>query len=110
MEPLRGSVVLVCSDEGEAYAYLQKKAVSAIVLEITANHEEDENFVTAARARPGYGNRPITVCATIEQRRPGAAFGVVVYLVGPVVPTVLLDAVNQAMARSGPSPRHQPLD
>ena len=93
--------VVACGDENEAFSLLQDRTISAIVLEITTLQDENWNFVTAARALPGLSALPIVVCSTVDERRRGAEFGVSAYLVKPVVPTVLLDTVDQVLSQNG---------
>lgn len=93
--------VVVCGDEREAYTLLRGEAISVIVLEITALHDQDWNFVTAARTLLGYDDLPIIVCSTVDERRRGAELGVAAYLVKPVVPRTLLDTVNYVLAEHG---------
>jgi DNA-binding response OmpR family regulator len=93
--------VLACGDEQVAYSLLQGETISVIVLEITALHDQEWNFVTAARTLPGYGDLPIIVCSTLDERRRGAELGVAAYLVKPVVPKTLLDTVHLVLAEYG---------
>jgi DNA-binding response OmpR family regulator len=95
--------VVACDDEQEAYSLLQSKAISVIVLEITALQDQDWTFVTAARTLPGYADLPIIVCSTVDERRRGAELGVAAYMVKPVVPKTLLDTVNLVLAQHGDS-------
>ena len=92
-----GYDVLAYSDKGEGYAFLQNEAVSVIVTEVTAYHDEDWNFVTATRAVPGYANLPIVACSAIDERRHGVALGVAAYLIKPVIPARLLTTSEEVI-------------
>jgi DNA-binding response OmpR family regulator len=47
---------------------------------------------------------PVVVCSVLDERRRGLSLGVTAYLIKPVLPTALLNALNQVLRSPGPDP------
>ncbi len=90
--------VFACADTQAAAEVLQQQHVVGIVLEPSLVNGHAWAFVEAVRASRETCNLPIVVCSELDERRHGQDLGVTIYLLKPVLPTVLLKTMRQMVA------------
>jgi len=94
--------VISCSTEHEAWDAMERQAVDALVLELTALDDDDWSFLARVRAMEQAHQPQIVVCSSLDARRRGAELGAVAYLIKPVTPQALMVALSAAVAKPVP--------
>jgi len=97
--------VIPCKSEGEAWETLERRAVDAVVLELTALDDEEWSFVARLRTVDSGRKLPIVICSTLDARRRGSELGAVAYLIKPVTPQALCGVLWTALQDTGPATR-----
>lgn len=86
--------VIASADSKEALALLQTRAVDAVVLEPGPPGGTGWSLLAELRRDPARHAIPVILCTTQDERRRGLELGATSYLVKPVLPTELLEAVG----------------
>ncbi|MEA3336259.1 MAG: response regulator [Chloroflexota bacterium] len=91
--------VLSSQNARDAYLLLENREVAAVVLEPVLPDDDGWTLLTAISTWKSNESTPIPViiCTAIDERRRGLQLGAASYLVKPVPPNTLLEAVEQAM-------------
>lgn len=87
--------VFTCADERAALDLLGARPISAIVLEPALSGGQGWRIFAVIKEACGARPIPIIVCSTLDERRRGADLGAVAYLVKPVSPATLRDALRR---------------
>ncbi len=94
--------VFACADTQAAMEVLHQQQLVGIVLEPSLVNGHAWAFVEAVRASRATHHLPIVVCSELDERRHGQDLGVTIYLLKPVLPTVLLKTMRQIVAPTVP--------
>lgn len=86
--------VYTASDEQNIVALVHQHAIQAVVLEPGPPNGQGWGVVSALKRDPGTSAIPIIICTAQDERRRGQALGAAAYLVKPVLPTLLLQAIK----------------
>jgi DNA-binding response OmpR family regulator len=88
--------VFACRDEREALRLLGDQQISAIVLE--PGSAGGWALLAALKRATDMRAIPVILCSTLDERKLGMELGASAYLVKPVLPVTLLDAVRRCIA------------
>ena len=89
--------VLACESENEALALLQRNTVGAIVLEPALHSGRGWAILEVLHTMPQTRTIPVILCSTLDERRLGMELGATHYLIKPVLPRALLDAIHRVI-------------
>ena len=89
--------VFACPDEREALALLHAHAICAVILEPGPAQGGWALLTTIKQT----GAIPVILCSTIDERKRGLELGASAYLVKPVLPAALLEAVRRLVNQPG---------
>ena len=93
--------ILACSETQEALALLQAhSSVAAVVLEPSTPDGQGWSLLAAIKSLPGASPIPVVLCSTLDERKRGMEMGAAAYLVKPVLPTTLLETLQQVTRRN----------
>jgi len=92
--------ILACSETQEALALLQAHSVAAVVLEPSTPDGQGWSLLAAIKSLPGSSPIPVVLCSTLDERKRGMEMGAAAYLVKPVLPTTLLETLQQVTRRN----------
>jgi DNA-binding response OmpR family regulator len=87
--------VLTPADEQDAIALLCSDNIQAIILEPVTFGGRGWHLLASIREILQARGIPLILCSTQDERRRGMALGATVYLVKPVLPSVLLQVLNR---------------
>ncbi len=93
--------VLTVRDEATLLELLRSQLIAAVVIEpalFTRSCWDQLEIVGRACAQAGV---PLLICSTQDERRRGYAAGAAAYLVKPILPATLLEAVRQVIISGG---------
>jgi DNA-binding response OmpR family regulator len=93
--------VLTVRDEATLLELLRSQVIAAVVVEpalFTRSRWDQLELVGRACAR---ARVPLLICSTQDERRRGYAAGAAAYLVKPILPATLLEAVRQVITSAG---------
>lgn len=89
---------VLASDEVEhASQLLQSMEIDAMVLEPTVSEGQGWILLERLSRKRPHKPLPVILCSTLDERRRGMSLGATAYLVKPVMPITLLDALNQVL-------------
>ncbi|HNP71278.1 MAG TPA: response regulator [Kouleothrix sp.] len=86
--------VYTASDEQNILDIVHQHAIQAVVLEPGPPNGRGWNVVSELKRNPNTSAIPIIICTAQDERRRGQALGASAYLVKPVLPTLLLQAIQ----------------
>jgi len=89
--------VYTCLDPREATDLLTRYRPSVMVLEPAAQGGRGWDLLAAIQRQPGGRGVPVVLCSTLDERRKGMEMGAAAYLVKPVLPSTLCDALLQVI-------------
>ena len=91
--------VFACCDEHAALELLRTNDIRAVVLEPDA--VDGSGWVLLSNLKHASGMRavPIILCSALDERKRGLELGASAYLVKPVLPAVLLEALRRVTGR-----------
>lgn len=89
--------VLACANQEAALAAIRSHQLSAIILEPSLPDGGGWELLSSIRSMPNLQTVPIILCSTLNARRKAISLGATLYLVKPVLPAMLLEAVRQAI-------------
>ena len=92
--------ILACSETQQALDLLQAHPVAAVVLEPSTPDEQGWSLLAAIKNLPGSSPIPVVLCSTLDERKRGLEMGAAAYLVKPVLPTTLLETLQQVTRRN----------
>lgn len=92
--------VLTSADEQEAQALLNAERVDALVLEPAALGDGEWWFVDWVHGQ--LPELPIVVCSILDMRNRSAELGAAAYLIKPVTPAALTNALGLVLTPSAP--------
>lgn len=87
--------VISLPDAGDALPLLLADRVGAVVVEPGLLDSVEWEFVAAVKRTPRMRHIPVIICSVLDERRRGRELGVELYLVKPVLPATLLDALRR---------------
>jgi DNA-binding response OmpR family regulator len=87
--------IVTCDDESIAFDYIQTHNPSAVVLEPAGLGKRGWDFLARLKSLPKMRSIPVVLCSTLDERRKGLEMGAVSFLVKPVLPSTLLQVLNQ---------------
>jgi DNA-binding response OmpR family regulator len=87
--------VVTCGDGRDALELLRAHDIRAVVLEPGAADGRGWDLLAAMRHEPNMCGIPVILCSTLDERKRGMELGAIAYLVKPVLPTVLLEALRR---------------
>ncbi|MBK9941802.1 MAG: response regulator [Kouleothrix sp.] len=87
--------VYTAGDEQDILDLVHRHSIQAVVLEPGLPNGRGWNLATELKHDPVARAIPIIICTTQDERRCGHALGAAVYLVKPVLPALLLQALQQ---------------
>ena len=93
----RAYTVLACDSESEALALLQSNVIGAIVLEPAMHSGQGWAILEVLHTMPHTRTIPVILCSTLDERRLGMELGATRYLIKPVLPRALLDAIHRVI-------------
>ena len=89
--------VLACANDQDALAAMHAQHVCAVILEPSLPDGRGWDLLAHIRHTPGLQSVPVILCSTLNARRRAMALGATLYLVKPVLPTVLLETLRRIM-------------
>lgn len=92
--------VLACSEMSEALALVYTNNLAAVVLEPEISNGQGWNLLSELEHFFSGKSPPIILCSTLDERKRGLQAGAVDFLVKPVLPSVLVDAIHRVIRRS----------
>ena len=87
--------VLVCSEETNILDSLKTSKVQAVIIEPSINAGEGWKILSAIINTLQTKTIPVIVCSTLDERKRGLKMGANAFLVKPVLPSKLLESINQ---------------
>lgn len=87
--------VFPCDDERDALVLLQSHDIRAVVLEPGRSDGRGWALLAAIKHASGTQQIPVILCSTLDERKRGLELGASAYLIKPVLPTTLLEAVRR---------------
>jgi DNA-binding response OmpR family regulator len=87
--------VLACSSEIEALTLLENHPIEIVVLEPVMPEGQGWAFLALLCTKIQTKSIPVIVCSSLSERRKGLELGAVAYLVKPVLPAELSEAIKQ---------------
>ena len=95
--------ILTCSNAKQAFALLQTKRISAVVLEPFPHAEQGWFLLAAIRNLSDSPVVPVVICSSLDERQRGLEMGAAAYLVKPVLPATLLEALHHVVSQNDSS-------
>ena len=89
--------VLACSEVAEALALVNTPRLAAIVLEPEIADGQGWSLLSNLQPDLQGSSLPVILCSTMDERKRGLAAGAVDFLVKPVLPPVLLQAIHRVI-------------
>jgi DNA-binding response OmpR family regulator len=89
--------VFTGQDEAEALQLLRTVDIRAVVLEPTMSDGAGWRLLENLRDMQLRSPLRIILCSVLDERRRGMSLGATAYLVKPVLPTTLLDTLQQVL-------------
>jgi DNA-binding response OmpR family regulator len=86
--------VLAVSDEQDVLDLLQRHDIRAVVIEPGPANSRGWRLFAELKRDPATRTIPIIVCTAQDERRRGLALGAAAYLIKPVLPITLLEALR----------------
>ena len=87
--------VFACCDECAALELLREYDISAVVLEPGRADGSGWALLTDLKHTAGTRTIPVILCSALDERKRGLELGASAYLVKPVLPAALLEAVRR---------------
>jgi DNA-binding response OmpR family regulator len=87
--------VFACSDEHGALALLRRHDIRVVVLEPGRPDGRGWALLSTLKHTSDTQNIPVILCSTLDERKRGLELGASAYLIKPVLPTMLLEAVRR---------------
>lgn len=87
--------VLVFSEEINVLEAVTTDDVRAVIIEPAINAGEGWKILTAVIGALHEKKVPVVVCSTLDERKRGLSMGAAAFLVKPVLPSTLLETINQ---------------
>ncbi len=87
--------VIICADEKQLLPLLSVHHLTAVVLVPAALGERSWDLVQQVKNCLPAFRVPIILCTTLDERKRGLEMGVAAYLVKPVLPNALIDALQR---------------
>ena len=89
--------VITCDDEISAMNSFQAHTPSAIILEPAGLGDQGWDILRKIKSLEKGKSIPIILCSTLDERRKGMALGAASFLLKPILPSTLLQALNQVI-------------
>ena len=89
--------VMTCDNESSAMKSIQTHHPTAIILEPAGLGDQGWDILKKIKSLEAGKSIPIILCSTLDERRKGMALGAVSFLLKPVLPSTLLQALNQVI-------------
>ena len=89
--------VFACCDECTALDLLRAHDIHAVVLEPGAADGSGWGLLVNLKHAAGMRAVPVILCSALDERKRGLELGASAYLVKPVLPTALLDALRHVV-------------
>jgi DNA-binding response OmpR family regulator len=93
--------VFACADEHAALAILREQHICAVVLEPARPDGRGWALLITFKQTHGTRSIPVILCSTLDERKRGMELGASAYLVKPVLPTTLIEALRQVTVQPG---------
>jgi DNA-binding response OmpR family regulator len=93
--------VFACCDECAALELLRTHDIRAVVLEPGLADGSGWDLLADLKRAVGMHTIPVILCSALDERKRGLELGASAYLVKPVLPATLLEAVRRVVDRSG---------
>lgn len=90
--------VLACPDDRDILGAINAHHVSALILEPSLPAGRGWALLQQIRSSADLHALPVILCSTQNAQRRAAALGATMYLVKPVLPAKLLEALRQVLA------------
>lgn len=90
--------VITCDNEITAMQSIEARDPSAIILEPAGLGEQGWDFLKRIKSLEKMKSIPIIVCSTLDERRKGLQLGATTFLLKPILPSTLLQALHQVTA------------
>jgi DNA-binding response OmpR family regulator len=87
--------VLACMNESGALEALSTGNIRAIILEPAVGGGLGWDIFTSIRSAMREHPIPVIMCSTLDERKRGLEMGAVIFLVKPVLPSLLLETLHQ---------------
>jgi DNA-binding response OmpR family regulator len=87
--------VLACTNEAGALQALSTGDVRAIILEPALEGGTGWKIFASIRGAMREHSIPVIMCSTSDERKRGLEMGAAIFLVKPVLPSVLLETLHQ---------------
>jgi DNA-binding response OmpR family regulator len=91
--------VLACFSKSETLDALDSQSPKAIILEPAALNEEGWDLLNAIVTLPDRF-LPVILCTILDERKRGLQGGAAAYLIKPVLPAVLLEALHKVIKKT----------
>ena len=89
--------VFACCDESTALDLLRSHDIDAVVLEPGAADGGGWDLLVNLKHTAGMRAVPVVLCSALDERKRGLELGASAYLVKPVLPATLLDALRHVV-------------
>jgi DNA-binding response OmpR family regulator len=86
--------VVASSDEQDVFELVHHHKIRAVVIEPGPANSRGWNLLADLKRDPETSAIPIIVCTAQDERRRGLALGAAAYLIKPVLPATLLEALR----------------
>jgi DNA-binding response OmpR family regulator len=93
--------VLICSDETQLLHIMRTEELCAIILEPAGLGERGWDLLAQIEQISAQQRLPVIVCTTLDERKRGLQMGAAAYLVKPVLPGALIDALRKVTISPG---------
>jgi DNA-binding response OmpR family regulator len=93
--------VFACCDERAALELLRTNDIRAVVLEPGAADGSGWDLLSNLKHVTGMRAVPIILCSALDERKRGLELGASAYLVKPVLPAALLEALRRVTGQLG---------
>jgi DNA-binding response OmpR family regulator len=91
--------VFACCDERDALEMLRTHAIHAVILEPRPAAGRGWSLLATIKQAGDTRAVPVILCSMLDERKRGMELGASAYLIKPVLPATLLDAVRRVVRR-----------
>ena len=89
--------VIHAASEQQASVFLGQDAIEGVILEPAGLGEKGWALLAAIKSRSASRRLPVILCSSLDERQRGLEMGAAVYLLKPVLPTVLLQTLHRVI-------------
>jgi DNA-binding response OmpR family regulator len=93
--------VITCSNEASLREMLDTQELCAAILEPAALGDRAWEMLAQIEQIAAVKRLPIIICTTLDERKRGLQLGAAAYLVKPVLPGALIDALRKVTTHGG---------